>query len=178
MSTPSTTPLLPPIPPVPVPMPIAIDCDPLMPVLCLPPPIGTTQNALFPTTSSTSSIPSTSNVLRPHPLNPELTTATDKKLLPMIVPFHTSQLTTEPSPTHHHILQESVFMIRIVLKTMLHRRNYLYRPLAYLWLNYMSCLLLTPHQVRPTSNMGLALLAISYGTPRSLSHSWHTKCAT
>ncbi len=108
MSTPPTTFLLPHRPAAPVPMPIAIDCDPLMPMLSLPPAIGTNQNVLLPTAFSTTSFAPTPNLQQPKTENQASTLATGKQHFPMTITFHSRQLTTQRSPTHHLILPECI----------------------------------------------------------------------
>ncbi len=104
----STKPLLPHQPTAPVAMPVAIDCDPAMPVLSLPTAIGTTKNGLLPTTSSRSSVASTPNLQHPQTQNPVSIVANRKQHFPMTVTFHPSQGATEPNPTHHHTLPERI----------------------------------------------------------------------
>ena len=147
-----------------------------MPVLSLPHAIINTKNDLLPTTVSMQT-PSTSNLQHPHPVNPVSTLALGEQHFTMPVIFHPMQLTTNTSPTHRHILPECNSVLNSN-KSMLHCHNHLYRSLIFQWPQHESCLCLTLHQVRPTSNMGFALPAISFTTLSSLSCSWCTKCAT
>ncbi len=107
MQTPSNTLLRPHPPAAPIPMHIAIDCDPLVPVLRLPPAIATTETVLLPTSSSRPS-PSIPNLQRPQHVNPVSAHAHGEQHFPMATTFHHTQSTTEPSPILRVILPESI----------------------------------------------------------------------
>ncbi len=110
MSTPSST-FLPPHPSAaPVPAPITLEFDHLIPVVLLPPTIATAQNVPLSTTSSPTSIASTPDVRHSQPVNPVSALATDEQHFPLTAAFHTHLLTTERSPSPSRTTSECILV--------------------------------------------------------------------